>query len=78
MKFSRKVKTKARVECIKALSFSRNFKESSKFLEALMTNKRIVGISQKVVRFKLTQSSVLNLMGTKFKNGMFLRLYPRM
>ena len=25
--------------------FSRNFKESSKFLEALMTNKRIVGIS---------------------------------
>ena len=57
--------------------FSRNFKESLKFLEALMTNKRIVGISQKVVRFKLTQSSVLNLMETKFKNGIFLRLYAK-
>ena len=57
--------------------FSRNFKESSKFLEALMIDKRIVGISQKVVRFKLTQSSVLNLMETKFKNGIFLRLYAK-
>ena len=57
--------------------FSRNFKESSKFLEALMTNKRIVGISQKVVRFELTQSSVLNLRRTKYKNGIFLGLYPK-
>ena len=57
--------------------FLRNFKESSKFLEALMKNKRIVGISQKVIRCGLIQSSVLNLMGTKFKNGISLRLYTK-
>ena len=57
--------------------FSRNIKESLKFLEALMKNKRIVGISQRVICFKLIQSSVLNLMGTKFKNGISLRLYTK-
>ena len=41
--------------------FSRNFKESSKFLEALMTNKRIVGISQNAVHFKCTKNDLKDI-----------------